>query len=227
MSSVRGLNEGSSQRLASERLPLRWQCWPLRDDALRSALLLAGLAAVGLLVYWLTGQSHTALVAAGLLGATLWRHFVPSTYELSESGLERRVLGRRLRTAWRAIRRWEAGPDGVLLLARREPGLWGWCRAIYVPWGSRAEEVLERLRSHCPYAESPPRSPTAAPSAPEQPVAADDPPASPPPAPAAPADARSTDIPSADAATPADTPADAPSTDATAAAPADKAAPDE
>jgi len=149
MSSLSGIGEGSSQRLAGGRAPLRWQCWPLRDDALRSAMVLGGLLGVGLLVRWITGQTHLALAAAGLLGATFWRYFVPITYELNDRGLERRVLGRQLWIGWEAIQRWEAGPDGVLVYLQSQPGLWGWFRAIYVPWGPDVQQLLGRLRAYC------------------------------------------------------------------------------
>jgi len=140
------INEGSSRRLSGEAVPLRWRSWPLRDRAQFSLVVVAGLAAVGLVVRWAGAQSHLALGAVGLLAITMWRYFVPIVYELNDSGLERRILGWKLYTPWRTIRRWEAGPDGLLIFRKAEVGLLDWCRAIYVPFGEHADQILARFR---------------------------------------------------------------------------------
>ncbi len=49
--------------------PLRWQSWPVRDDAVRAALMVVGLLALGVTVRWLTGQTHLAVLA--VLAVTL------------------------------------------------------------------------------------------------------------------------------------------------------------
>ena len=129
---------------------IRWQSWPLREHPLRTALVALGLLAVGVVVGWLTGRAHLAVLAVAALAVSAWRLFVPVVFELGEAGIDRRILGRRRHIPWEAIHRHEVGPDGLLLLADEDRSPLCHLRALYVPWGAHAAEVLAQLRHYRP-----------------------------------------------------------------------------
>jgi hypothetical protein len=132
---------------------LRWQSWPIRDDALRAALVAAGLLALGVAVRWLTGHTHLAVLAALAVAAAAWRFFVPMTFELGETGINRWIFGRRRHIPWEAIRRHEIGPDGVLLFPDNTCSPLAPLRGLFIPWCTHREEVLAAFRRHLPDAE--------------------------------------------------------------------------
>jgi hypothetical protein len=127
---------------------VRWQSWPLRDDPLRSLLLLAALAGLGALVWWVTGESYLGLLAAAAMAVALWRYFVPVTFEVGEQGIDRRRFGRQRHLAWEAIRQYETGPDGLLLLPRRDVSAMDYFRGQFIPWTTHRDEVLALVEKH-------------------------------------------------------------------------------
>jgi len=129
---------------------IRWQSWPLRDHVLRTALVAIGLLAIGVMVGWLTGRVYLAVLAVAALAATAWRLFVPVVFEVSEAGIDRWVFGRRRHIPWEAIHRHEVGPDGILLFSDDDRSPLRHLRALHVPWGTHADEVLTKLRHYRP-----------------------------------------------------------------------------
>jgi hypothetical protein len=91
------------------------------------------------------------LSAAGLL-VTLWRTWLPVSYELGVSGITQRVLGRQRRIAWPAIRGYQVGANGVLLVPDAQITPLAPLRGLYLPWLDRRdrEKVLASLEYHLP-----------------------------------------------------------------------------
>lgn len=127
---------------------VRWQSWPLRDDPLRSSIVVAALAALGAAVGWLTGRAALGGLAAAVTAAAAWRHFVPVVFELSRDGIDHWLFGRRRHVSWSAIARHEIGRDGVLLLPECSWPMAAWFGGLYVPWLHHRDEVLAQVRYH-------------------------------------------------------------------------------
>ena len=130
--------------------PLRWQSWPVRDDALRALLMAIGLLALGVAVRWLSGHTHLAVLAVLAVAAAAWRFFVPVTFELGETGVDCWIFGRRRHVPWEAIRRHEVGPDGVLLFRDDARSPLAPLRGLFIPWGTHRDEVLALFRRYLP-----------------------------------------------------------------------------
>lgn len=143
MSSVPGASPDSAH-FAGFAL-LRWQSWPVRQRPLRAMLALGLLLAVGFGVQWLTGRWHLAAVSVAALILTSWRFFLPVTFQLTQSGIDYRVLGRRRHIAWESIRSCKILADGVLLLPHQDESLIGRLNAVYVPWNGHKQQVLALL----------------------------------------------------------------------------------
>jgi len=125
---------------------VRWRSWPLRDKMLTALTVVIGLIAVGLATGWVTDKAHLGLLAAAVLAVGLWRFFLPVTYELNSDGVNQRVLGRHRCIPWNRIRHYEVNSRGVLLLPFSDRCPMDAFRGLYLPWGSRRDEVLAQLR---------------------------------------------------------------------------------
>jgi len=146
MSSASGRHTGSSR---SERLQsIRWRSWPLVDDLSRTVIVVIGLVAAWVLVRWTTGQTLLALMALVVLAVSLWRFFLPTSYEISDEGLDQWFFGYRRRIHWKAIRRYEIRSAGVLLLPHADRRAVDVFRGLYLPWCERRDEVLAQIASY-------------------------------------------------------------------------------
>jgi hypothetical protein len=128
--------------------PIRWRSWPLVKSPMRSSAILLGVVAVGLLVRAAIGSWPPALLATAALLATLWRFFMPITFELSEHGVDQWVSGRRVRIPWRAIRRYQVCSAGVLLVPHGERTIMAPFLSLYLPWEGHCDEVLAQMRHY-------------------------------------------------------------------------------
>lgn len=125
--------------------PVQWRSWPVRESFPTALAILGGMTLAGVLVGWLTGRTHLALLAVAVLGAAMWRFFVPTLFELNANGVSRWVLGRYRRIPWREIRRYQVCSTGVLLLPTADSRPTDAFRGLYLPWGKRRGEVLAQI----------------------------------------------------------------------------------
>lgn len=128
--------------------PIRWRSWPVRDDAVRGLLVVAGLLIAAVLIGWLSGQAYLGLAALAALVVALWRFFLPVVFELGGDGVDQRFFGRRRRIPWQAIRRWEVRSAGVLLLPDEDRSAMASFRGLYLPWTTHRDEVLAHVRHY-------------------------------------------------------------------------------
>ena len=103
------------------------------------------MVAVWVVVHWITGRTHLAILATAALAVSSWRCLLPTSFELNPDGVHRRVLGRHRQIPWEQIRRWEMCPRGVLLLPWADRWAMDAFGALYLPWGTRRQEVLAQL----------------------------------------------------------------------------------
>lgn len=94
----------------------------------------------------MTGRIHLALLAAAVLAASLWRFFLPVTFELNADGVNQYFFGRHRSIIWKEIRRYELRPAGVLLSPFSDSCPMDAFRGLFLPWGDRRDEVLGQIR---------------------------------------------------------------------------------
>ncbi|MEX2174773.1 MAG: hypothetical protein WD872_10455 [Pirellulaceae bacterium] len=129
---------------------VRLVVWPLVQQPVGSLLALGATAAAGGLVGWSTGQAWSGAIAAAALAITLWRTWLPVTYELGPRGITQKLLGRRRRIDWLAIRSYEASERGVLLAPDPQMTALSPLRGLYLPWVGQREQVLAILQHYLP-----------------------------------------------------------------------------
>ena len=83
-----------------------------------------------------------------VLGLSLWRFFLPVTFELNAEGVEQSLLGWQRRIPWAAIHRYEICKAGVLLFSQADRCPIDVMRGLYLPWEEHRDEVLAHVRYH-------------------------------------------------------------------------------
>lgn len=126
--------------------PVSLEAWPPSESGPGKWVVLALLAAVPLLVGWVTRDSTLGVAAAALMLVAGWRFFVPAAYEVDALGISERVLWMHRRIPWRAVADVEIGRRGVLVIpdARCCPRL----RGLYLPWGPQRDALLALFAYH-------------------------------------------------------------------------------
>ncbi|HYW81128.1 MAG TPA: hypothetical protein VE890_16215 [Thermoguttaceae bacterium] len=127
---------------------VRWRSWPARDNPVHTLLVGLGMLIGGMLISWGSGHWYLTLPAVLALLVSMWRFFLPITFELNDRGVDRWIFGRQRHVAWNAIRRHEICPGGVLLLPHDDRSLLASFRGLYVPWKEHHDAVLQRVKYH-------------------------------------------------------------------------------
>ena len=125
--------------------PVRWRVWPLWDRPFRGTAVLVSLAIAGFVAEWATGQPYVGLIVAAALMASVWKFFVPMSFELDRQGVSRQCFGRRHRIPWKAINRHELCVEGVLLLPHADACPMDTFQGLFLPWSDSREEVLAHI----------------------------------------------------------------------------------
>jgi hypothetical protein len=141
---------GSALRAATP-VPIAWRSWPVIDsvwELLGLSTVVVGVPAV----VWSSSNNLPVAVACGLVAAfTVWKSYVPTTYEINALGVTSRTLGRSRRIPWISIDRFIVGRKGVFLTSSGAP--LEFLRGLYIPWGRHREQILSSLRYYLPHAE--------------------------------------------------------------------------
>ena len=127
---------------------LEWRVHPLLDNRVRTALLAGVLVLVLAMVRLSYPEPTWIILAAVLLVGSLARYFFPTSYRLSEEGVEITFLGLRRIRPWSDFRSCHVGRTGVLLSPFPKPHRLEGFRGHYLLLGSRREEVIDFVRAH-------------------------------------------------------------------------------
>ena len=121
---------------------LVWESFPLRDDYPRSLLLLILLAALPAGVYVTLGDPALVVVALLLPGLSLWRYFLPTTYEMSDDGVRFVTLGVTRARPWSHFRNYYVHDVGIHLSSFPAPSPLDPFRGTFLRFRGNREEVV-------------------------------------------------------------------------------------
>jgi len=86
------------------------------------------------------------VVAAGLLAVALGRHFLPTWFEVTESGLTTRFCGQTRRMAWTKVGRIIVQEAGVFVSPFAKPSRLDPFRGVFLRFNGNADEVVTFVR---------------------------------------------------------------------------------
>lgn len=126
---------------------LTWEVHPLRENWMRSALLLLFLLLLFLGIHWLFQSVFVSLLSAIFVTGSLYRYFVPFQYKLYEHQLIVTAPFYRLTKPWSSFRSLYVDKNGVLLSPFAKPSRLENFRGIYVRFGENQSEVVDFLKA--------------------------------------------------------------------------------
>jgi hypothetical protein len=130
---------------------IQWVSWPLRDETPRRTILL--FAVIGLTVALSAMMSLFAgLLAALLLFVLLGPYFLPTRYEVSERGVEKRFPMFNRSRSWDVYKRYAVLKDGVFLGTFVAPSRLDSFRGDFLRFNGQTdrERVLSLVRQRVP-----------------------------------------------------------------------------
>ena len=126
---------------------LTWKVHPLRENWMRSALLLLFLLLLFLGIYGLFQSVFVSLLSAIFVTGSLYKYFVPFRYELYEHQLIVTAPFYRLTKPWSGFRSLYVDKNGVLLSPFTKPSRLENFRGVYVRFGANQSEVVDFLKA--------------------------------------------------------------------------------
>ena len=124
-----------------------WRVHPLRENWMRSILLLLFLLFLFSGIYWLFQSVFVTLLSAIVVICSLYRYFVPFRYELYQHELVVTAPFYRLTKSWDAFRSFYVDNNGVLLSPFAKPSRLENFRGVYVRFGANRSEVLDFIKN--------------------------------------------------------------------------------
>ena len=131
---------------------LRWRSWPLVDQPAGSWIVPLAIFAVAFLVYWASGSWFMATAAAVALAVAMRSFLLPTTFEVTSSGLRRLALRRVRLVPWQAIRAYQLRATGVLFFQRADPTPLDLPGGLFVQFPPDEDELLVAVRLYLPHA---------------------------------------------------------------------------
>lgn len=138
-------SQSEPTRLTRPPEPLRIVNWPLKDERWSSGCMLAAMAAAGFTVMSITGSVILGLFTFAAFGVSVWRLWLPVTFDFGQRGIVQTCWKRQRRIPWPQVARYEVLAHGVLLSADADRTVLSPLRSIYVRWNKQKDELLEQL----------------------------------------------------------------------------------
>lgn len=126
---------------------LTWEVHPLRENWMRSALLLLFLLLLFSGIYWLFQSVSVSLLSVLFVTGSLYKYFVPFRYELYEDQLIVTAPFYRLTKPWGGFRSLYIDKNGVLLSPFAKPSRLENFRGVYVRFGANQPEVVDFIKA--------------------------------------------------------------------------------
>jgi hypothetical protein len=129
--------------------PVTWVSWPLRDEPRRKTALLLGLVALTVLISSLLNL-YCAILALLLLFILLAPYFLPSRFEVSETGVKKFFFLFNRDRAWSVYKRCAPQKDGVFLGTFSAPSRLDSFRGDFLRFSRTTdrERVMALVREH-------------------------------------------------------------------------------
>ena len=124
--------------------------WPLRDDWAFAGSSLLGTVLLGWLVARATESASAGFVCGLAMQLTLWRLWLPVTFEFGPRGIVQSVLGRARLVTWNRISAVRLRPAGILITFDQRELPLAVFSSLYVRWRDQQTAVLAVVRQYVP-----------------------------------------------------------------------------
>jgi hypothetical protein len=107
--------------------------------------MLAAILGIGCVVAAVTQSPLAGSFITAALAISVWRLFVPVTFDIGSRGIVQTLWSRQRRIPWHRVAGYEVLSRGVLLSPESERTALTPLRSIYVRWNDKKSELLEVL----------------------------------------------------------------------------------
>lgn len=126
---------------------LKWTSHPLKEDKRKSAILIAFLVLIVLLVSLSFDSIALTALSAVLLVGSLRAFFIPTRYALDEKGISvESPVGKRTRS-WSEFKSYYADNNGVLLSPFPDKSILESFRGVYLMCRNNRQEVIDFIKT--------------------------------------------------------------------------------
>ena len=143
-----GPQTSSVETQSTPQLPVRVTCWPARQKPVWNAVVAVLFACAGSVAGKISESPLMGLLAASALILSTWRRWVPITFEISRTGVERIILGRKFLCTWQQVGRYEVRPNGIWLLPEAEPTPGEFFCGLFIEIDAPKESLVNTI-DHC------------------------------------------------------------------------------
>ena len=133
-------DSGLRIRVAPEEVSY-WH-WPLRDGGRGRWVTVAIVVLLPLIMGWMSVSPAMGIWTLLVLLTVSWRTWLPIWVTVGPSGVSQTILSRRGRIPWTAIRQYEVGLHGVLMLPDAALNRFSALRGTYLYWSGHRAAVL-------------------------------------------------------------------------------------
>ncbi len=99
---------------------------------------------------WMTGEPAAALPSGAVLILSVWRLWLPATWEIAPLGITVRYLARSRIIPWSRLGRREVFSQGIFFETIRSDGSASRLHGIFMPWGRHSAAVSASLAAMGP-----------------------------------------------------------------------------
>jgi len=121
---------------------LEWSVFPFLEDKRRSAVVVAIIAAAGILVHLAFKDVFLTLLSLAILVVSLHTFFTKTTYRLEEKGVTVTTLGVKTFKTWSAFKRYSTDAKGITLSPFAKPSRLDPFRSVRMLFGGNKDEVV-------------------------------------------------------------------------------------
>ena len=125
--------------------PVRVTNWPLKEERWTACFLIVAILSAAAFVLATTGSPIVAIFTLGAFAVSVWRLWLPVTFDFSHRGIVQTCWKRQRRIPWSHVARYEVLVHGVLLSADSERTVLSPLRSIYVRSDGQRSELVELL----------------------------------------------------------------------------------
>ena len=130
---------------SSPHLPLRVTCWMARQSPVLSASIAVTIAVTGTIASWVSESPLMGFLATAALGLSTWRRWVPITFDITRTGVERTILGKKFRCTWQQVGRYEVRDNGIWLLPESQPTPGEFFCGLFIETDSDRESLADTI----------------------------------------------------------------------------------
>ena len=125
---------------------IQWVIQPFKFNKLKGYMVLLFIIVLSILIGYLMGEKIYGGIAFLILGFSILPYFLPVRFRLSNEGVEKEIVGFKVKKRWEELKKYEIDRNGILLSPFLKRTLLDFYRGIYLRLKDDKEFVIEFIK---------------------------------------------------------------------------------